>query len=140
MLKKLRDRGFKGGFKRTPQRLAILDFLDGNTAHPSAEEIYKAVSKQYRSMSFATVYNTLNALVDAGAVRDLTIDPDRRRYDPNTQPHHHLFCVECRKVVDIPDAIPVEVPKTVSEEFLIAGSQIEFFGYCSRCTKRKRER
>lgn len=140
MLKRLQDKGFKRGFKRTPQRLAILDYLDGNTSHPSAEDIYKAVSKRYRSMSFATVYNTLNTLVGAGAVKDLTIDPDRRRYDPNTHPHHHLICLECRKVVDVPDTIPVEIPKSVAGDYTVVGNHIEFYGYCAPCRKKKRAR
>ncbi|MFZ2197327.1 MAG: transcriptional repressor, partial [Thermodesulfovibrionales bacterium] len=50
------------GFKLTPQRLAILSYLEGNKEHPSAEEIFRAVSDQYPTMSFATVYNTLAAL------------------------------------------------------------------------------
>jgi Fur family peroxide stress response transcriptional regulator len=140
MLNKLRQKGAVKGFKRTPQRLAILEYLDGNTSHPSAEAIYQAVSKKYRSMSFATVYNTLNTLVAAGAVRDLTIDPDRRRYDPNTEPHHHLLCIECRKVFDVPQPISVEVPEGIADSFTVMGNHIEFYGLCVPCGKRKRTR
>ena len=68
------------GFKLTPQRLAILDYLDGNTNHPSAEEIFGAVKTKFPTMSFATVYNTLEALRDRGKVLELTIDPSRKRY------------------------------------------------------------
>lgn len=136
MLKKLRDKGYQKQFKRTPQRLAILHYLEGNTCHPSAEEIYRAVSKKYRSMSFATVYNTLNTLVEAGAILGLTIDPDRKRYDPNTHPHHHLICMGCKKVADIPDEIAVEAPRSVAQEYTIVGSHIEFYGYCQSCAKK----
>ncbi|MCK5426958.1 MAG: transcriptional repressor, partial [Thermodesulfovibrionia bacterium] len=48
------------GIKLTPQRIAILNYLSGITTHPSAEQIYKAVSKEFPTMSFATVYNTLD--------------------------------------------------------------------------------
>ena len=58
MIKKMTNEG-KRRFKRTPQRLAILDYLEGNITHPSADDIFKAVSRRFRSMSFATVYNTL---------------------------------------------------------------------------------
>ncbi len=138
MLVKLRPKGAVKGFKRTPQRMAILEYLEGNTSHPSAETIYKAVSKRHRSMSFATVYNTLNTLVTSGAIRDLTIDPDRRRYDPNVQPHHHLLCLDCKKVVDIQEPIAVEVPAGIAEEYRITGNHIEFYGYCTSCGKKKR--
>jgi Fur family transcriptional regulator, peroxide stress response regulator len=135
MLKKLQQKGTIKGFKRTPQRLAILDHLDGNKSHPSAEDIYRVVARKNPSMSFATVYNTLNTLVQAGAVRELTIDPDRKRYDPDTSGHHHLICLGCRRVVDIPGDIPVEVPRGMAKEFSILGNHIEFYGICAPCGK-----
>jgi Fur family peroxide stress response transcriptional regulator len=135
MLKKLQQKGMIKGFKRTPQRLAILDHLDGNKSHPSAEDIYRVVARKNPSMSFATVYNTLNTLVEAGAVRELTIDPDRKRYDPDTSGHHHLICLDCRKVVDIPCDIPVDVPRGMAKEFSILGNHIEFYGICAPCGK-----
>ena len=124
-------------FKRTPQRLAILDFLDGNTSHPSADDIYQAVSKKYHSMSFATVYNTLNTLAKAGAVREITIDPRRKHYDPDTSGHHHLICVACARIFDVPEGISVELPRDMAEDFIVTGSHIEFYGYCPSCGKKK---
>ncbi len=91
-------------------------------------------------MSFATVYNTLNTLVAAGAVRDLTIDPERRRYDPNTSAHHHLLCLTCRKVVDVPEPIPAEIPGSLSDKYTVVGHHIEFYGYCALCAKKKQSR
>jgi Fur family transcriptional regulator, peroxide stress response regulator len=137
MLKKLQQKGTNRGFKRTPQRLSIIEHLEGNTSHPSAEEIYRVVSKKNPSLSFATVYNTMNSLVQAGAVRELTIDPDRKRYDPDTSAHHHLICLDCRKVVDIPGTIPVEVPRGAVTDFDIMGNHIEFYGVCGPCRKQK---
>lgn len=125
-------------FKRTPQRLAILDYLEGNTSHPSAEDIYRAVSKTYQSMSFATVYNTLNTLAKAGALRELTIDPERKRYDPNTSRHHHLICALCGKIVDIPEGIAVDLPADLKRDFILLGSHIEFYGHCAGCTKKRK--
>lgn len=138
MLKKLRQKGTISGFKRTPQRLAILEHLDGNKSHPSADEIFRVVAKKNPSMSFATVYNTLNTLVETGAVRELTIDPDRKRYDPDTSAHHHLICLDCKTIVDIPGDIAVEVPRGVTKDFVVTGSHIEFYGVCSPCRKLKR--
>lgn len=140
MLNKLREKGAIKGFKRTPQRLSILDHLDGNTSHPSADDIYRVVAKKNPSMSFATVYNTLNTLVRTGAVRELTIDPDRKRYDPDTSAHHHLICLECKKVADIPGDIPLEIPRGVARDFDILGSHIEFYGLCPTCKKLKRKK
>ncbi len=123
------------GLKLTPQRLAILGYLEGNTRHPSAEEIYAAVSKKFPTMSFATVYNTLDALKKKGEVRELTIDAGKKRFDPDTSPHHHLICVKCRGIADI--FTDYELPLSEGEKagFEIIGSHIEFYGVCPKCRK-----
>jgi Fur family peroxide stress response transcriptional regulator len=137
MLTKLdKKKGLGASFKRTPQRLAILSYLEGNTSHPSAEDIYRAVSKKYHSMSFATVYNTLNALAKAGAIRELTIDPGRKRFDPDVSGHHHLMCVLCGKIVDISRGLTVDLPQALAQDFDVLGSHIEFYGHCALCKKR----
>lgn len=138
MLGKLKQKGAVKGFKRTPQRLSILEHLDGNTSHPSAEDIYRIVGKKNPTLSFATVYNTLNTLVEAGALRELTIDPSRKRYDPDTSSHHHLICLDCRKVVDIPASFPVDIPRGAAQDFTVTGSHIEFYGKCAPCRKQGR--
>ena len=140
MLNKLREKSAIKGFKRTPQRLSIIEHLDGNTSHPSADDIYSVVAKNNPSMSFATVYNTLNTLVQAGALRELTIDPNRKRYDPDTSAHHHLICLDCKKVTDIPGDIPLEIPREITKDYVITGSQIEFYGFCATCKQTKRKK
>jgi len=125
-------------FKRTPQRLAILDYLEGNTAHPSAEDIFRAVSKKYQSMSFATVYNTLNTLAKTGALRELTIDPARKRYDPDTSGHHHFICLLCGTIADVPQEIAIDLPVDLAREYTLLGSHIEFYGHCPSCRKKKK--
>src|SRR3972149_10413434 len=71
------------GFKLTPQRIAILKFLEGNTCHPTAEDIYTEIKKRYPTVSFATVYNTVQVLKDKGELLEVTIDPARKHFDPN---------------------------------------------------------
>ena len=125
------------GFKLTPQRLAILSYLEGNKEHPSAEEIFRAVSGKYPTMSFATVYNTLAALSQKGNILELSIDPDKRRYDPNTSMHNHLICVSCKKIVDIHHDYNIVVPDNLKNEFEITGKHIEFYGVCPECRTQK---
>jgi Fur family peroxide stress response transcriptional regulator len=121
------------GMRRTPQRLAILHYLKGNTRHPSAADIYRALSVEFPSISRATVYNTLARLTEEGDLRELAIDPEKRRYDPDTSLHHHLICTQCLKVVDV--RIPAEVPIPEDERrgFEITGCRITFYGLCERC-------
>lgn len=125
------------GLKLTPQRLAILDFLKGNTSHPSAEDIYKNISKRYPTMSFATVYNTLEALRKVGGVLELTIDPSRKRFDPNPEPHHHLICITCKSIVDIPMEFKLDIPVQRRGGYEIIGNHIEFYGICAKCKEKE---
>jgi len=128
------------GFKLTPQRLAILKSLEGDTTHPSADEIYGRVKEAYPTMSFATVYNTLDALRQRGHVAELFIDPRRRRYDPNTKPHHHFMCVVCGKIMDIHETFDLTLSESVKGRFRIIGSHVEFHGVCPECDTHDRRK
>ena len=120
------------GLKLTPQRIAILDYLEGNKKHPSAEDVYKAVSKRFPTMVLATVYNTLSALERRGQLLKLTIGPGKARYDPNTFPHHHLICNRCKTIVDVDTRYRLALPDT---DFEVTGSHTEFYGICPKCRK-----
>ena len=129
-MKKFRDIGFK----LTPQRIAVLEYLENNKEHPSAETVYNNVSKTFPTMSFATVYNNLAALRNRGLLLELTIDADKRRYDPNTKPHNHLICTKCKKIIDIHMEYMLQVPEHLRGDFEITGNHIEFYGVCPGCT------
>jgi Fur family peroxide stress response transcriptional regulator len=123
------------GFKLTPQRLAILDFLDGNTEHPSAEDIDSALAEKFPTMSLATVYNTLDTLRQKGFVQELSIDPDKKRFDPNVSPHNHLMCVDCRRIVDVHADFSLSLSDEEKANFVILGHHVEFYGRCPQCRK-----
>jgi Fur family peroxide stress response transcriptional regulator len=123
--------------KLTPQRLAIINYLSGNRSHPSADEIYSAVSKRFPTMSLATVYNTLEALKRKAGLQELTIDPGKKRYDPDSTPHHHLMCVECKSLVDIFKKFKLNLDAGMTKGFEIKGNHIEFYGLCPKCKKTK---
>lgn len=121
--------------KLTPQRLAILSYLEGNKNHPSAEDIYKAVLTQFPTMSFATVYNTLEALKNKGSIQELKIDPNKKRYDPDISRHHHLICVKCNNIADIFKDFKVDLTEDLKAGFELLGNSIEFYGICQQCRK-----
>jgi Fur family peroxide stress response transcriptional regulator len=126
----------KMGLKLTPQRLAILECLDGNKNHPSAEEIYREVSGRFPTMSFATVYNTLEALRQRGSILELTIDPDKKRFDPNTKLHHHLICTRCKRIEDVHTHFDLDVPGAYRNGYEVTGNHVEFYGICPACSDR----
>ncbi|RMF87409.1 MAG: transcriptional repressor, partial [Nitrospinota bacterium] len=89
VLSKLRQRGWR----ITPQRLAIIEFLEGNTNHPSALEIFQALKPLYPSLSPTTVYSTLHVLKELGEVVEISGGTEGNRYDPNVHPHANLICL-----------------------------------------------
>lgn len=121
------------GLRATPQRLAILALLEGNTSHPSAEEIYARLKPEFPSLSLATVYNTLEALAKGGALQEIGIDPERRRFDPNPTPHCHFQCLHCRRVFDWPGAPPETPRPEAAGGFSIQRVTVHLYGLCPDC-------
>ena len=120
--------------KLTPQRLAILQYLEGNVEHPSADDIYRSVLKKFPTMSFATVYNTLEALKNIGNIQELKIDSGKKRYDPDSSNHHHLICTKCKKINDIHKDFEISLPDGLTGGFEVLGNNIEFYGICDQCS------
>ena len=121
--------------KITPQRLMIFQILENNTSHPSAEEIYKRVKDIYPTVSFTTIYKTLEVLRDLGELQELTIDDARKHYDPNTNTHHHIICTSCKKILDVFEDFSshIKLPESFNANYLISNFQVSFYGICKEC-------
>lgn len=91
------------GYSITAPRRAIVRFLDGQTSHPTAGEVFAAISASDPEASRATVYATLALLVEVGALRALRHAEAETRYDPHLAPHHHTCCPHCGALADVPD-------------------------------------
>ncbi len=85
----------------THQRLEIAHALFSRGMHLSADKILAYVNERHAETSKATVYNTLNLFRDRGLIREVIVDPRRVFYDPNTQPHQHLYNIETCEITDI---------------------------------------
>jgi len=125
------------GLKVTPQRIAVVKYLDGNTSHPSVEEIHREVSRDFPTISLATVYNTLDTLEQIGEVRAVTIDPTRKHYDPETRPHHHLMCTSCCCIRDVfaDYSSVLRVPDDLARQFRVKEAAVSFRGVCRDCAE-----
>lgn len=125
------------GFKITPQRLSIFKLLKDNRNHPSAEDIYREILKIHPSISFTTVYKTLQTLRDMGEIQELTIDPERVHYDPEVMEHVHTFCSVCRSIGDLPEETHgsefMFPSHRGTENFEVHQVQIHFVGVCGDC-------
>jgi Fe2+ or Zn2+ uptake regulation protein len=84
----------------TPQRRVVLQVIRASTEHLTAAEIYAAARRLRPSLSYATVYNSLRYLKDAGLVREITFGNGASRYDRETARHDHAICTRCGALLD----------------------------------------
>ncbi len=123
--------------KITPQRLAIYTYLLHTTSHPTAQSIYQQIKKDYPSVSFATVYKTLNILRDADLILEFNVGGDSFRYDANTEAHPHFICKSCQEVYDLHkysgyDTIAKSLEAS-NPGFKIDKTDLYLYGTCDKC-------
>jgi Fe2+ or Zn2+ uptake regulation protein len=129
------------GLKLTPQRMAIVREIAADPTHPTAQEIFERLRSTLPTMSFATVYNTLDALASAGLCAALSLSPGPSRFDSNMRAHYHAVCDRCGLVRDVPadTAGPVE-PAMLAAPSSAPGFQVRaveriYRGLCADCAR-----
>ena len=81
----------RSGIQPTPQRIAVAEHVLATRAHPSADEVYANVKRTCPTVSRATVYNTLNLMVEKGLLRQQILREGIVVYDPHVARHHHFI-------------------------------------------------
>jgi Fur family ferric uptake transcriptional regulator len=124
------------GLRPTRQRLAVVDVLAAEQDDATAQEIHSALVAAGERVGLATVYRTLAALSECGAVDALMHHPGEVCYrlcSPGH--HHHLVCERCHKVVELGDCdLDVWLGSRASEHgFTISGHSLEVTGVCGEC-------
>jgi Fur family peroxide stress response transcriptional regulator len=122
------------GFRITPQRVAILDYLLKTDDHPSAEYIHKIIRKKYPMVSLSTVYKTLDLLKEKKLVNEIEVDGESR-FDAQTDAHINLVCMKCGKIDDVDEDSLNEIQNRAAKKskYLILKGSFELFGYCNNC-------
>jgi Fur family peroxide stress response transcriptional regulator len=119
----------------TPQRLAIYQVLASDASHPGAEDIYRRIKPNIPSLSLGTVYRTLELFEEQGLINRVHAFSDQARFDANLDAHHHLVCVQCRKVMDFEDqrleALPIQ--ENNLHGFRVLSHRIHLVGLCEIC-------
>ena len=102
-MEEIRRRLLAVGIHPTPQRLAIGKVLLPRPQHVTADQVYDQVRLKLRTVSRATVYNTLRLFTEKGLLREIFVDASSAFYDSNTRPHYHLYNTDHGDLVDIED-------------------------------------
>lgn len=98
----------KHGIQPSAQRVAVGEYVLATDEHPSADQVLTRVAAHFPMLSRATVYNTLNLLVEKGLLRAFVLAEGRVVFDPNVERHHHFIDDETGEIRDVPwDAVKV---------------------------------
>jgi Fur family peroxide stress response transcriptional regulator len=126
------------GLRITPQRVAVCRALAGTKSHPTAQALYEQLSTQFESLSRATVYNTLETLVQGGLIHELGDAGDGAvHYDADVAPHVNLICLRCHRIDDLPVTALDRVERQVAEHsgYEVRGARLVYYGLCPDCRK-----
>ncbi len=121
------------GIRPSQQRIAVMHYLLTHRTHPTVEEIYEGLKDEFSTLSKTTVYNTLNALAESGAILTLNIVGTTAHFDGYVDPHAHFLCTRCGKIYDVPIS-------PLNDCALPEGSRIEevqlyYKGVCGCCSE-----
>ena len=131
------------GLKVTNQRLMVLQALAAcPDRHLTAEEIYEMVYTDYPEIGLATVYRTIQLLLELCLIDRINLDDGFVRYEIGNvglgtakHHHHHLICRNCGKVISFKDDLLEELEEKITKTtgFHVMDHEVKLYGYCSEC-------
>lgn len=131
----------ESGFKITPQREAIYKVLLESNYHPSVDEIYEEVKKQYASISIDTVYRNVESLEKMNLVNRICGVEGKNHFEANIHPHHHFICTVCQAIYDFnyekANTQKIHLPKEVLNLGKIESTHLLVKGICKKCNLSK---
>ena len=128
------------GHRLTPQRLAVLEIIKAGPGHMTVNEVLERLKPQYPTITIPTVYRNLQWLKQVGLVAETDLGGEGHVYEYIADhPHHHLVCIHCKRVIDLPHSSLDPLFESVCKEygFEPAMKHIAVFGVCPDCQKHK---
>lgn len=127
----------RGGFKVTPQRLAICNYVLSSKEHPTAEQIHSEIIEIHPTISLNTVYQTMDMLVHLGLVQEMRFSGNSSRFDPNTSLHVNIVCQTCSKIQDFESKSIQELWSRIIREMNVepVGHRLDVYVLCDECRR-----
>ena len=120
----------------TRQREVVLQVIREAEEHLTANEVFDRAKQLLLSISFATVYNSLRYLKDAGHIAEISFGNGASRFDSMTSRHDHAICTRCGKLVDMELDLPAELVRLAAEysKFKPESIELTLRGLCPNCS------
>lgn len=120
----------------TRQRALILEIIQNNPHHLTADEIFVQARQSMPRIARGTVYRNLKLMEQEGALSRLEMPDGPDRFDKTTAPHGHLFCDACGDLQDIPViGLMREMEAAIGTE--VRGYQLTIHYLCPRCRQKQ---
>jgi len=129
------------GLKRSKPRIAVLDALGKETVPVTASALFEKIRSDDASIWLSSVYRALESFVEKGAViKYMPTDSTMAVYEANRHIHkHYAVCVGCHEMLPVDDCPLREMSDALSpERFHVTGHNLEIYGYCDKCFKKKK--
>lgn len=129
--------------RMTGNRQVVLEVLRSTKSHPTAQEVFLMARERQPQIGFATVYRTLDWLVQHGLAQEVYRDKDgAAHYDANVSRHDHAICDRCGKILDVEAPLHALAYAIIERAtgFRIDWHATEFTGLCSECAARDKAR
>jgi len=129
----------EAGYRMTPQRLAVLEVIKGSSGHITLNDILERLRPGYPTITASTVYRNLQCLVSLQLVAQTDLGDGCHVYEYTAgKPHHHLVCLCCHRVVDLPDSFLDPLRQAVQEQYgyLPRMDHFGLFGACPECQEK----
>ncbi len=130
------DRLTAAGERVTRQRLLVANALAAGGRQLTAEQLYRSLRRRVPGIGRATVFRTLETLVDAGVARRLELDGHVYAYVACLpEHHHHVACTRCGRVEEIDEAYITPIAQRLALDlgFEIDDARLDFYGRCAAC-------
>jgi Fur family transcriptional regulator, ferric uptake regulator len=131
----------KENYRITPERFTILDAVMESEGHFDADELFLTLKQEGKKVSRATVYNTLELLLDGGLISKYRFGENQSRYEKihGRGHHHHMICLSCGDIIEFRNEKLNKMATDIclKHKFKPNTTSFQVYGTCDRCQQER---